>query len=242
MKYTRYDIKKRNKDNYALFIVLFSVLIASYVLGSGLSNLFIKNPKPKATDDKSGKISSDVAQGTGKESTPLKVENTTVRFVCIQNGLFENKDNAEVLKNRVKEVLNPFNIIEENKTRVLGGIYKETDVQKYIQLLEGKGIESSTIKFEVKKNDKCDAEIVEITNGYVEILSKLLEKDVKSIQTASFKQYVNSLEEVENTSKNYSILSDLKKHVGALPEAITKEKVEENYVYLFGVLKKMSGK
>lgn len=247
MKYTRYDIKKRHKDNYGLLIVLLSVLIASYVLGSGLSNLFIKNSKPTAAGDRVTQPNTTseqniVKENTVKESTQVKVENVIVRYVCIQNGLFASKENAEVLKSKVKEVLNPFSVAEEDKTRILAGIFKEADVQKYTQLLKDKGVETSNIKFEIGKNDKCDAEIVEIINGYVEILSKLLEKDVKSIQTGSFKQYVNSLEAVDSSSKNYQTLDEIKKRVSALPEALTRDKAEENYLYIYNVLKKLTGK
>jgi hypothetical protein len=242
MKYTRYDIKKKNKGNYGLLIVLISVLIASYLLGSGLSSLFIKNAKPTVSDENARKPDISIEQGSTKESTVVKTENIIIKFVCIQNGIFESKENAELLKNKVKEILNPFSVKEESKTRVLAGIFIEGDAQKYIELLNSKGIDNSSIKFELNKNDKCDAEIVEIINGYIKILSELLDRNVKSIQTTGFKQYVSSLEKVEGTSKNYSILEELKKYVGALPEAITRDKTEENYIYLYNILRKVTGK
>lgn len=242
MRYTRYDIKKRNRDNYALLIVLFSVLIASYLLGSWLSSIFIKNAKTVTSTEKIIKSDANKEQNNEKQVAPVKTENVTVRFICIQNGLFENKDNADLMKNKVKEVLNPFSIKEDNKIRILSGIFKEGDAANNIQLLSSKGIDNSVIKFEINKSDKCDAETVEIISGYVEILTKLLEKDVKSIQTVSFKQYVNTLEKIESTSKNYTVLEDLKKHINGLPDSITKDKMEESYVFLYDILKRVTGK
>jgi hypothetical protein len=241
MKYTRYNLKKRKNDNVTLIVVLISILAASYLLGTGLSNMFIRNASPASRNNPSTP-NSDKGQPRDNNGTGVRTENVIVKFVGIQNGYYSNKDNAEAMKAKVKEVLIPFTVEEDNKTRVFSGIFKEGEIVKSIQVLNENDIPNSKMTFEINKNNICDAVIAEVMSGYIEILTKLQEQDVKSIETEGFKKYVNSLEKVDEKNTNIAHLNDLKKHVNELPEKLTKGKVEESYIYIYDMLKKVSGK
>ena len=102
-------------------------------------------------------------------------------------------------------------------------------------------VDNSKIIFTIKKDDLCNVEIAEIINANLEILNKLSEQDVKSIQTDELKKWCSSLksEKMEN-SNNKLVLKELKEYVSKLPKEIEKDKAEENYVYMFKVLKKVN--
>jgi hypothetical protein len=108
-----------------------------------------------------------------------------------------------------------------------------------MKLLTEKGIENSKMSFSIDSSDNCDDEIVEIINANIQILTKLSEQNVKSIQTDSLKSWCASLKAVDKGSRNIMILDDLKLYINSFPKELTKEKAVENYVYLYNTLKKM---
>lgn len=40
MRYTRYDIKKKNKSNFTFFLTIALVLVLAFILGTVIFNLF----------------------------------------------------------------------------------------------------------------------------------------------------------------------------------------------------------
>ncbi len=241
MKYTRYDLKKKN-DNKTFIILVVLILVLAFLFGTIIFKIFTGNFT-------SGKgLKSETT--TGKNSTNEKTENSKAgksnndifKFIVIQGGIYQNKENAETEKNLLNSYGTPFVIIEDNKTRVLSGIYNEAEGEKNIKSLNDQKIDNSKMVFIVNKDDMCDAEIAEIINANIQILNKLSEKNVKGVQTADLKKWCKSLENVKNQSKNITTLNELKNYVNKMPKEISKEKAAENYTYLYGILKKVASK
>ena len=210
MKYTRYDIKKRQRGNLTVILVFVGLILVAYLLGTGLFKFMFK---PTALTDKTVPPTVVSQNNSIDNTTSIKVEDVMVKFVYVQFGYFLNKDYAEVFKNKIKEQTTPYAIIDGDKTRIIAGIFSEKDaLEKMKQLAEG-GIENSKGIFEISKNNMCDAVIIEILNANIVILNKLMEKDVNGVQSDDFKKWVQALQTVDSKYKNYSVLLDIKKYM-----------------------------
>lgn len=255
MKYTRYDYRKKKSDSFTLLIILVSVLVIAYLLGTGLSSMFIRrsNAPAEVSEQKSSEKTTDVSEEKSNAKTDEKTEQEgqvkqpenqsqlggVIKFVCIQNGVFQKKENADELKSKLKEYTIPFIINDGDKNYVMSGILHEEESEKFISTLIENNIPNIKKVFEIDKSDACNAEIGEIISGYIKILNKLGEKDVTAVHTEDFKKWMNSLQAVEEKSKNYNILEELKKYINGLPNELSKQKLEENYIKVYTILKKL---
>jgi hypothetical protein len=258
MKYTRYDYRKKRNDSFTLIIVLISVLVIAYLLGTGLSSLFIRrsNAAADVSEQKNPEKTTNVSQEKASEKTNEKVDNKAkqegqanqlekqsqvggvIKFVCVQNGVFSKQKNADEFKNKLKEYTIPFIVNDGDKIYVMSTILHEEESEKFMNMLTESDIPNLKKVFEIDKSDVCNAEIAEIISGYIKILNKLGEKDVTAVHTEDFKKWMNSLQAVEEKSKNYNILEELKKYINGLPNELSKQKLEENYVKVYTILKK----
>lgn len=238
MRYTRYDLKRRKKSNVFFMILVIGILALAFISGSIISNLFIKdieykveNVTPSETNnEKEAKENENIT----KES--LKLEHT---FVAIQCGVFANKDNAKSVKEKVSSIGTTFIVEEENKNRVIMGIYTEENTELILKKLSENKIDFSKISIKIDSKDSCDTQITEVLDAYLQINNKFLDNKVKSIQTKQLKEWISTLKDVNKDSKNYIVLENLKKETKQLPEQITKSDLEEINLRLFSKIKEL---
>lgn len=236
MKYTRYDIRKRNNSTAGLVIITIMILILAYIIGSVISNLFLKNGKSAA-------FNHEVSQTQNKGETISKKNgsiSSEVLFIALQGGKFTQKSNADEEIEILKPFGNPFIIEEEGKYKVMLGIFSADQAKDVCKILSDNNIENSKMNFTVKQSDLCDKEILEILNGYTEVLTALRGKNVKAVQTEEFKKWCSSLKNTDDKSKNIQILNELKGKVKNMPKEIQKQNTSEYYIYIYSILKKIS--
>lgn len=240
MKYTRYDLRKKN-DNKAVILIMLLIFVLAFVFGTAIFKLVMGQAGNTNTGTNNG---TNISKGKGnaKTSDNIGSNDKVVKFIAVQGGVYQNKDNAEAEKTLLGQYGTPFNIAEDSKSRVFLGVYIESKGEEIMKSLTEQKVDNSRILFTINKNDLCDAEITEILNANIQILNKLAEKDVKGIQTDELKKWCASLNKVDNDSRNIAILNDIKEHVNKMPKEISKDKVAENYIYIYGILKKMSSK
>lgn len=236
MKYTRYDLKKKN-DTKTFAFVIFLILVFAFILGTFISKVLIRNPGSAGTASNNSKT---VVENKSASKDNLLVNNKDTKFIAIQGGIYRDKNNIAESKSVLAQQGTPFGIVEGDKTRVFLGIYPEEQGEKIIKILTDQKIDNSKMVFNISRNNMCDVEIAEIINANLQILNKLSEKNVKSIQTDELKKWCAALKKVDKDSKNQTILNELKDHVNKLPKEISKDKSEENYIYIFNILKKAS--
>lgn len=237
MKYTRYDLK-RGKDNRTFFTVIFLVLILAFIFGTIIFKLFIKSPiSSNANNNDVTQISNNKDKSKPSDSMS---NNQSTNFIAVQGGIYKSKENAEAEKTLLSQYGTPFAVTETDKVRVFLGIYTENQGEKIMKSLTEQKVDNSKMLLSVNTNDLCDAEILEIINANIQILNKLAEKNVKAVQTEELKKWCSALKKVSKDSKNISVLNDIKEHVNKMPKELTKENVQENYIYIYGILKKMS--
>lgn len=236
MKYTRYDMRKKKNEGTMVLLILAVTLIMAFVIGTVMSNFFLKNASNVKNEDGAQKT---VSQKTSNQSAE---KDAVVKYVVIQGGKYIKSENVGPEKNILSNYGNPFTIAEADGTRVLLGIYSEADSEKLIKTLNDNKVDNSKMVLEVTNGDMCNKEIVEIINANLLILTKLTEKNVPAVQTKDLKEWCASLKDVEKGSKNYAILTELKGYVKNMPETIAKEKAPDNYVYIYNILKKFNSK
>lgn len=241
IKYTRYDLKRKRKDNVIFFIILIMILILSFLIGSIFFKIFIKDSSMIKTEGKAieTKVNDTNINNKNETSKDSIVSKTSFKYVVIQGGMFGNETGVEKTKSQLSSYGNPFVINDSKYKRVFLGVYTEEGSKVVINTLNTNKVSNSTMKFEIKADNLCDMEISELLNGYIQVLGKLSEKNVKAIQTQDFKNWCKSLEAVDEKSSNIKILNELKDKVGKLPNELSKDKASENYTFIYSILQKM---
>lgn len=168
-----------------------------------------------------------------------------MKFIGIQGGLFSQSENIQQSKNILSNYGIPFTVTEEKGTRVILGIYSEEKALNIIKILNENNIDNSKINFEINliKNDACDEVIAELLNAEINILNEVSNKDTKSIKTNDLKAWCEeNTKKVDNKSKNFTILNEIKTNINGMPNELGKDKVSEYYVFIYNTLKKLNGK
>lgn len=233
MRYTRYDIKKKNKFNFTFFLIIALVLALAFILGTVIFNLV--SPGNIKTGDLAKKQNTNIVKS--KEN---KTNNST--YIAIQKGIYAKKENVSGVLNSLKPYGNVFTVDENGKTRVFLGVYEEDEGIKLMKKLTDNKIDNSKMTFVLNKRDLCDAEISEIITAYIKIVNKLSEKDVKSVKTEEIKKWMSSLEKVDKDSANIKVLNNLKEHINKLPKDLSRDQASKSYIFIYNNLKQLNNK
>ncbi|WP_251861808.1 hypothetical protein [Clostridium sp. Marseille-Q2269] len=233
MRYTRYDIKKRNKFNFTFFLIIALVLALAFILGTVIFNLV--SPGNIKTGNLAKKQNANIVKS--KEN---KTNNST--YIAIQKGIYAKKENVSGVLNSLKPYGNVFTVDENGKTRVFLGVYEEDEGIKLMKKLTDNKIDNSKMTFVLNKKDLCDAEISEIITAYIKIVNKLSEKDVKSVKTEEIKKWMSSLEKVDKDSANIKVLNNLKEHINKLPKDLSRDQASKSYIFIYNNLKQLNNK
>ncbi|ADK13788.1 MULTISPECIES: hypothetical protein [Clostridium] len=237
MKYTRYDLKREKSTKSFVFFTCI-ILAAAFILGTFIFKVVFRT-SGNLNDNTASTVSQNKVQNTSDKSSSA-VDGKSTEFIAVQGGVYKDKNNAAEEKSLLAKYGFPFCIQDSDKTRVFLGVFQEDVGEKMMKSLTDQKIDNSKMAFTIKRDDLCNVEIAEIINANLEILNKLSEQDVKSIQTDELKKWCSSLksEKTEN-GNNKLVLKDLTEYVNKLPKEITKDKAEENYMYIFNILKKV---
>lgn len=239
MKYTRYDLRKEN-SNKAFIVVILIILVIAFILGTVIFKLLIRAPIDSSKADTGANIVN--SKDNTKSVNNIAKESKITKFIIVQGGMYQSKENADTELNLLNQYGTPFSVTEDGKTRVFLGIYTEEQGGNIVKSLIDQKVDNSKMVFVINSNNICDAEIVEIINANIQILNKLSEKNVKAIQTDELKKWCSSLKKVDKNSKNISVLNDILDHVNKMPKELAKDKAGENYAYIYNVIKKIGSK
>lgn len=260
MKYTRYDLKKKNNNVIFFVLVIAGILALAVISGTIISNMFIKGgndqgAKNKGNDsvqvvkkeqEKSNKDNTENKKENMQENTNKNVKSKTsdnensadiTDYVIIQCGVFSNDENAKKIKEELKGLGNSFLVKEDGKVKVVLGVYSEKDGKKISNILDGKNKEYSQKKFNLKCDNECDVQICKLLDANLQILHKLSDNKVKKVQTKQIKEWLEGLKDVSDNSQNYKVLMELKKNTKSLPAEITRENIDKQYQFLYNVFK-----
>ena len=247
MKYTRYDWKKKkNKGGDAgkVVIMVASIVVTAILLATVMGKFIFKpsidgqDPKGKGAQEVSS-AQGDNKEGTAKidnkEQTPPVASGEKVSLAVVQCGVYSKEENAEEQKNTLKEKYNAFAVKDVDKFRVgvfIGDGQKGMEISKALQ---GEGINSMVAHYEIEKNNNGADEIGKIVDGYLQIVRKLEENDVKSVKTSDFKKWASSLKDDEK-SEHIELIKEVKKEIASLPDELKRDNVEQSYKTIYKVL------
>ncbi|MGL4772064.1 MAG: SPOR domain-containing protein [Clostridium sp.] len=247
MRYTRYNHNRRRGGNggkgsfiASLIAVVAIAIVLGVVVGKVIFNDGISTFSPNDNQGEGNK-----AQGEGNQNTKPDESNASSNsssnseskeFYYLQCGVFSTQENANATINKLPSGNKGFAIEEDSKFKVLVGVFTSEVVEGKSNELKAAGIDNIKVKYTIDQKTTDDKMKIEIIDGYTKILSKLNEKDVKSIKTNEFKDWLaNNIENVKSEDKDINLLID---NIKKLPEEITKDSAVEINKVIYEVVKK----
>lgn len=222
MRYTRYDYKKKKGDSFVWWLLL--IIILSIVIGISIYNIFLSNGN-KSDNGSNGIISNDRTISTEEEKV----------FTAIQCGLYSNEQNAQELLKTIPEAYGAVVVQQDGKFKVIAGIFTQVEGEKKSNELASSNISNFRISFDMPIKDTAIKTEGEIIQGYIIIINKLYEKDVKSINTKEFKAWT---EEAAGKTSSNEEMKLLVENIKNLPEEYTKEYSKDSMKFLYNILLK----
>ena len=223
MRYTRYDYKKKGGGGFFLWILL--IIILAVAIGITIFKMFFSE----------GEISNSlkVPNKSQQEESINTAENSSI-FKIIQCGLFSKEENANSTLTTLPSSMTGFVIQEDGKFKVMAGIYKDEESAKKTEEVTKATINNFTIKCCIPKDSsekKIEAQIIE---GYLQIINKFEESDVKSVKTVDFKKWTE--ETVANIKSPSEEVQNLVKVIKELPDEYTQKDVKTSKDFLYKLL------
>jgi len=223
MRYTRYEYKKSSKMKFLLSVVI----ISGISIGGGwyISN-FIFDGKHVENNSSNNSI----------HSTEGNKQGEIQQFISLQCGYYAKEENAKELLTSISKYCDPFIIEDNGKYRVLAGIYKEEEGLKKLDELKANKIDVAKINLNITSNNDENKKVIEIIDGFLTIVSKLQDVEVKSIKTTEFKEWANKIVNDNNIVKSEKI-NNLSNYVKNLPDEINKDNSKTNLQELYKLIK-----
>ena len=235
MKYTKYQYKKKSNGIKFLSSLLMTTMAA---ISIGIFAAWVVL-KIIPYNDILGKINNNIQIEDENNTNEENQQEVSKNITLIQCGYFSKEDNAKQVLAKIDSSLNPFIIQDsEGKFRVIAGISKEEESSVITEKLKQNGIENIKVNLSLNEQNKAEAQILEITNGYLEILNTASQDEVKEINTGDFKTWTNNLE-IVTEGNNYEILKEYKEHIANLEETITKENTIKELEFIYSILNKI---
>ena len=241
MRYTRYNYKKNKNNNLIMFILkLVGTVVGAGLCGIALAYVAISvltknNALPAANIGNKTSIEANNNEVVNsEEGSNGAVSNTSV-FYTVQCGYFSNENNANQILSSINGKYSAFIYKDQDKFRVLSGVYESDKVDQIVSELKNSNIECAKIKFSFNNDDKVEYQISSIFDGYIRLLDTAFSDDVKSINTDDFKGWTNELEKI-SAGEKVDILNNLKEHISNLAAEISKENVPAEMEYIYTIL------
>lgn len=222
MRYTRYNYNRRRggrNNKGSGFLASFTVIVVlAIVLGILVGKMVLKegvlpvNPPNDQTIDTSGNNDTE----TTETVSPVGDKKD---FYFLQCGVFSTKENSDALLQTLPSGQSGFTIQDGDKFKALVGVFTADNVEAGVKALNDAGISNMKVKFQVEVKNDSDKIKIEILDGYIKILNKLNEKDVKGYNTNQFKEWISSN---EDKIKGDEEVKALVEGIKSLPDELNK--------------------
>ncbi|MDQ0148713.1 hypothetical protein ACFO6R_00840 [Eubacterium multiforme] len=241
MGYTRYNYKPKKKPGGNFFLGGVIIILLAIVIGLLLGKVLfpIGDDKNKATVENKENDKINVNEEENKErETSAEVVNTEEKkiFTIIQCGVYSKKDNAEKSLDEIPSSFNKFIIEEKEKFRVIAGIYSKEKGDKISEDLGKKKITNVKINCDYSINNKEEKITYEIITGFMKILDKLDNTQVRSVNTTDFKKWTSDLLKNPNNKIENEDIEILKKHIEKLPKELDRKGAKKSLEFIYKIL------
>jgi hypothetical protein len=219
MRYTRYEYKKSSKAKFLISVVV----IVGISISGGLyaSNVIF-----------AGKEIHDINSSSNSDYSN---EDELPKIIVLQCGYYSKQENAKESLTTLAKYCDPFIVEDDGKYRVLAGIYNEGDGLKKMQEFKSNNIDVTKISLNIPDDSLENKKVIEIVNGFLTIINKLQDNEVKSIKTAEFKTWTDKI--IEDGSNSSKKVNDLENYVKNLPDEIDKANSNTNIQELYNLIK-----
>ena len=138
----------------------------------------------------------------------ISVSDKTCNYYFLQCGVYSTKENAVSFLDGCPLNEDCFIIEETGKYKVLCGLYNNNDICKKEEILNKSKIDSFKIKLDSGIAEQESRVKYELINGYIQIMDKVSENEVKSIKTNEFKEWAKKI--LENKGQLTEVEKELK--------------------------------
>lgn len=223
MRYTRYEYKKSGRMKFLCSVVV--IVGISIVGGVLISNVVFD-----------GKSVQNVGINSSKSSTQGDYNGAIKNIIALQCGYYSKEENAKESLSAISKYCQPFIVEDDGKYRVLAGIYNEEDGLKKIEEFKSNNIDVAKISLGASSDDLENKKLIEIMNGFLTIVNKLQDNQVKSIKTAEFKAWTDGIVNEGSTAKSNKI-SQLYDYIKNLPDEMDKTNSSNDMQELYKLIK-----
>ncbi|MDD3223807.1 MAG: SPOR domain-containing protein [Clostridium sp.] len=223
MRYTRYDLKRKKRNNGVLILIFALIIISAILIGTAMSKVIFR-------------------YGKGSYNNAVSNNNSSVvyKYTFFQCGLFSKKENADALVKSLENVAKMVEVPDNGKIRVITGIYKNgsNSYNAMVKTFKNNSTSYKNIDYTFK-SDKCNDEIAAIINANLQIIDRSSQSGVENVKTKSLKKWTSNLEKIDSTYKNSKNLNDLKAYIGKMANTYNGNNIDDNITFLFNELKKV---
>jgi len=200
-----------------------------------LKGLDISNSEQKQNSGKEPSKGEVKEEGNSSEAKEEKAV-LEYNFYILQCGVFKVKSNADETLNTLSSFGNPFIGQEGELSKVYFGIYSDKNIESGASILKEKGVDNTKVTINIPMEDKSTKQFCEIVDSLLQVVNKISESGVKSINSSELKKWIDGLEKIDETMKQYNEVNSLKEYIKALPDEIDKTKDEEVLKYVYDQL------
>ena len=219
MRYTRYEYKKQGKIKFVMSVFL----VAMVSIGSGLYiSKFIFSTKETSNITEVAEKKNETVQSQG--------------IMALQCGYYSKKENADISLPTISSYCQPFVVEENGSYRVIAGLYDDESGLKKLDELKSKGIDVAKVSIEIPTDTIEGKKIFQIVEGFLQITGKFEESDVKSVKTAEFKTWADSIINDGKSSQSEKLKS-VQSYVENLPDEINKSNSADSVQILYTLIK-----
>ena len=251
MKYTRYNVKPKNKKKskmvYLIVVIIIALLFTYLVMNKfDFKKLQVKdNQKVNIESVENQKDVKNKKENVEKkeESNEKVTQSEKSEIVFIPCGVFKVKENADKVVKNLQSIGCPFILNEGDITKVYYGVSKNNEeYEKESKKLSDMKIEHSKNTKEIKYKDLSMAELGKIIEAEIEIINNVKAPNIKSVKTGELKKWVSQLEKVDEKSLCYNEVKKIEEHINSLPEEVSKNEGGEMSKFIYNLIKDIENK
>lgn len=222
MRYTRYEYKKSGKIKFLGSVAI----IAGISITAGIYGSKLIFSERGINENKSQNYSNEqIVKENGK------------KIIAIQCGYYSSIDNAQSALSLIPSDYSSFIVQDEDKYRLIAGVYEYDEGMTRIDSLTNQGVANTKLEFVIPEDTNENKSVLEIVDGFLKIINKLNDTEIKSIKTADYKSWARNVVK-ENNLEQGDFYTVIDTYLNNIPEEIDKTNSKDSVKETYELIKK----